>query len=61
MLDGFNGKAKLEKTAVSRDFAGALDTTQVDTYTISQDGMVSRVDIKITFHQDDLIIILSGS
>ena len=62
LLDGFDGKAKLEKTAVSRDSAGALDTTQVDTYTISQDGTVSLVDIKITFHQlDDLIIILSGS
>jgi hypothetical protein len=62
LLDGFDGKAKLEKTAVSRDSAGALDTTQVDTYTISQEGTVSGVDIKIIFHQlDDLIIILSGS
>jgi len=62
LLDGFNGKAKLEKTAVFRDSSGALEATEVDTYTISQDGTVLHVDIKITFHQlDDLIIILSGA
>lgn len=62
LLDGFNGKAKVASTGVFNDSAGVLEFTEVDTYTISQDGTVSRVDIRITFHQlGNLVVTLSGS
>jgi hypothetical protein len=62
LLDGFNGKAKEARTGVFRDSGGALEITEVDTYTISQDGTVSRLDIKITYHQlGNLVVTLSGS
>ena len=62
LLDGFNGKAKLARISVFRDFSGALEFTEVDTYTISQDGTVSRLDIRITYHQlGNLVVTLSGS
>ena len=61
-MDGFNGKAKVARTGVFNDSAGNLEITEVDTYTISQDGTVSRVDIRITFHQlGNLVLTLSGS
>ncbi len=60
--DGFNGKAKLVTTYVSKDSSNVLEFTEIDTDTISQDGTILRTDITITYHQfGNVTLTLSGS
>ena len=62
LQDGFNGNAKLAMTFVARDSFNALDYTEIDTYTINQDGTIIRVGIVLTLHQfGNLTVTMSGS
>lgn len=62
LQDGFNGNAKLVTTYVARDSLNALDYTEIDTYTINEDGSIIRVNVVITLHQlGNITITLSGS
>lgn len=60
--DGFNGKAKLVITTVLKDFSDALEATEVDTYTIRQNGTITHVHLTVTLHQlGNLVLTLTGS
>lgn len=60
--DGYNGKAKLVVTSTIRDTSNVLYATEVDTWTISQDGTREAVKVTITYHQSgNLTVILSGN
>ncbi|MBL1275674.1 MAG: hypothetical protein COB30_006280 [Ectothiorhodospiraceae bacterium] len=51
LLDGYNGKARLEITKVTRDSAGALSFTETDTWMINQDGTRLSVTTTVMYHQ----------
>jgi len=62
ILDGLNGKAKFVITSVNSASSNTLLTTSTESWTISQDGTRSFINIQNTYHQSgDLTLILSGS
>lgn len=62
LVDGYNGKAKLVTTTVVRDTSNALFATEVDSWTIAQDGTRESVQVTVTYHQSgNLTLTMSGN
>jgi hypothetical protein len=61
LQDGYNGNAKLAITFAYKDSSNNPDATEIDTYTIKQDGTRVHLDVNITFYSSGGTLTLSGS
>ena len=60
--NGFNGKAKLVLTEIVKDTSNVLFSTEVHSWTITQDGTRESVQVTVTMHQSgNLTLTMTGN